>query len=137
MGCFGSLIVVSSSILCNVLYYIVEWFSLSRGRRHGWPNHVKTLCTVCVIVLSLCSWSNIVGTTIPSSNSSFFFFLFFYFIHLDLYTKVLVCVITIDWKESSQINLHHTYFYTLSRICMHQFFPSPWSTHKLVILDSF
>ena len=61
MGCFGNPIVVSGFILCNILYCIVESFSLIRGRRHGWPNHVKTSCTVCVIVLSLCYWSNIVG----------------------------------------------------------------------------
>ena len=47
--------------LCNILYCIVESFSLIRGRRHGWQNHIKTLCTVCVIVLSLCSWTNIVS----------------------------------------------------------------------------
>ena len=52
MRCFGNPIVVSG---------IVELFSLIRGRRHGWPNHVKTSCTVCVIVLSLCSWTNIIG----------------------------------------------------------------------------
>ena len=55
MGCFGNPIVVSGSVLCNILYCIVESLSLIRGRRHGWPNHVKTSCTVCVIVLSLCS----------------------------------------------------------------------------------
>ena len=38
----------------------MKLFSLIRGCRHGWPNHVKTSCTVCVIVLSLCSWTNIV-----------------------------------------------------------------------------
>ena len=61
VGCFGNPIVVSGSVLCNILYCIVKSFSLIRGRRHGWPNHVKTSCTVCVIVLSLCSWTNIVG----------------------------------------------------------------------------
>ena len=57
MGCFGNPIVVSGSILynCNILYCIVESFSFIRGRRHDWPNHVKTSYTVCVIVLSLCS----------------------------------------------------------------------------------
>ena len=55
MGCFGNLIVVSGFVLCNILYCIAESFSLIRGRRHGWSNHVKTSCTVCVIVLSLCS----------------------------------------------------------------------------------
>ena len=54
MGCFGNPIIVFGSILCNILYCIVELFSLIRGRRHGWPNHVKTSYTVCVIVLSLC-----------------------------------------------------------------------------------
>ena len=61
MGCFGNPIVVSSFILCNILYCIVELFSLIRGRKHGWLNHVKTSYTICVIVLSLCSWTNIVG----------------------------------------------------------------------------
>ena len=61
MGCFENPIVVSGSILCNILYCIVELFSLVRGRKHGWLNHVKTSCTVCVIVLSLCSWTNIFG----------------------------------------------------------------------------
>ena len=55
MGCFRNPIVVSGSVLCNILYCIVESFSLIHGRRHGWLNHVKTLCTVYVIVLSLCS----------------------------------------------------------------------------------
>ena len=27
---------------------------------HGWPNHVKTLCTICVIVLSLCFLINLI-----------------------------------------------------------------------------
>ncbi|RVW92894.1 Flavonoid 3',5'-hydroxylase [Vitis vinifera] len=35
MGCFGNPIVVSGSILCNILYCIVELFSLIRGRRHA------------------------------------------------------------------------------------------------------
>ena len=61
MGCFGNPIVVFGSVLCNIIYSIVESFSLIRGRRHGWSNHVKTSCTVCVIVLSLCSWTNIIG----------------------------------------------------------------------------
>ena len=61
MGCFENPIVVSGSVLCNILYCIVELLSLIRGRRHGWPNHVKTSCTVCVIVLSLCFLTNIVG----------------------------------------------------------------------------
>ena len=52
---FREPIVVFGSILCNILYCIVESFSLIRGRRHGWSNHVKTSCIVCVIVLSLCS----------------------------------------------------------------------------------
>ena len=55
MGCFGNPIVVSGYIFCNILYCIVALFSLIRGRRYGWPNHVKTSCIVCVIVLSLCS----------------------------------------------------------------------------------
>ena len=29
MGCFGNAIVVSGSVLCNILYCIVESFSLS------------------------------------------------------------------------------------------------------------
>lgn len=29
-------------IVCNILYYIVERFSLIFRRRHGWLNHVKT-----------------------------------------------------------------------------------------------
>ena len=59
MGCFGNPIVVFGYVLCNILYYIVESFSLIRWCRHGWP-HIKTSCTVCVIVLSLYSWTNIV-----------------------------------------------------------------------------
>ena len=55
MGCFKNPIVVSGSVLCNIHYCIVESFSLIRGHRHGWSNHVKTSCTVCVIVLSLYS----------------------------------------------------------------------------------
>ena len=61
MGYFGNPIVISGFVLCNILYCIVESFFLIRGRRHDWPNHVKTSCTVCVIILSLCSWTNIVG----------------------------------------------------------------------------
>ena len=82
MGCFGNPIVVSGFVLYNILYCIVESLSLIRGGRHGWPNHVKTSCTVCVIVLSLCSRTNIVGirafvgttiktrTTHPSSSGT-------------------------------------------------------------------
>ena len=55
MGCFGNPIVISGSVLYNILYCIVESLSLIHGRRYGWPNHVKTSCTVCVIVLSLYS----------------------------------------------------------------------------------
>ena len=61
MGCFRNSIVVSGFIIYNILYCIVESLFLIRGCRHGWSNHVKTPCTVCVIVLSLCSWTNIVG----------------------------------------------------------------------------
>ena len=61
MGCFKNPIVVSSSVLYNILYCIVESFSFIRGHRHGWSNHVKTSCTVRVIVLSLYSWTNVVG----------------------------------------------------------------------------
>ena len=61
MGCCGNPKVVSDSVLYNILYCIVESFSLIHGRRHGWPNHVKTSYTICVIVLSLCSLTNIVG----------------------------------------------------------------------------
>ncbi|RVW85144.1 hypothetical protein CK203_032913 [Vitis vinifera] len=35
MGCFRNPIVVSGSVLCNILYCIVESFSLIRGRRHA------------------------------------------------------------------------------------------------------
>ena len=70
MGCFGNLIVVYGSVFCNILYYTVESLSLIRGRKHNWPNYVKISCNVWVIVLSLCSWTNIVdikafvGTTL-------------------------------------------------------------------------
>ena len=55
MGCFGNPIVVSGSVLCNILYGIVEIFSLIHGCRLSWLNHVKTLCTLVLIILSLCS----------------------------------------------------------------------------------
>ena len=55
MRCFENPIIVFGYVLCNILYCIMESLSLIRGRRHGWPNHVKTSCTVYVIVLSLCS----------------------------------------------------------------------------------
>ena len=55
MECFGNPIVISGYAVCNILYCIVESFFLIRGLRHNWPNHVKTLCTVCVVVLSLYS----------------------------------------------------------------------------------
>ena len=61
MECFGNPIVVFGYVICNIIYCIVESLSLIRGRRHGWPNHVKTSCTICVIVLSLCYWTNIIG----------------------------------------------------------------------------
>ena len=61
MECFENLIIVFDSILYNIPYGIVETFSLIHGCTHGWSNHVKTLCTMCVIVLSLCSWTNIVS----------------------------------------------------------------------------
>ena len=64
MGCFGNPIVVSSYVLYNILYCIVKSLSLICGHRHGWSNHVKTSCTVCVIVLSLCSWTNIVSVKV-------------------------------------------------------------------------
>ena len=54
MRYFENLIVVSSSIHCNILYGIVEWFPFAYECRHGWPNHVKTLCIFVWIVLSLC-----------------------------------------------------------------------------------
>ena len=60
MKCFENSIVVSGSILCNIFYCIMKWFSFIRGRRHGWPNHVKTSCIICMIVLSLCSWINLI-----------------------------------------------------------------------------
>ena len=50
MRCFRNPIVVSGFVLYNILYCMVESFSLIRGRMHGWPNHVKTSCTVFVIV---------------------------------------------------------------------------------------
>ena len=55
MGCFGNPIVVFGFVICNILYCIVESFFLIRGCRHSWLNHVKTLCTICVIVLFACS----------------------------------------------------------------------------------
>ena len=61
MRCFRNPIVVSGFVLYNILYCIVESFSLILGRGHDWPNHVKTSCTICVIILSLCSQTNIVG----------------------------------------------------------------------------
>ena len=70
MGCFGNLIIVFGSILCIVLYGIVEWFSLIYGYKYGYSNHIKSSCTVCVIFLSLYSWTNnvylkaFVGTTV-------------------------------------------------------------------------
>ena len=53
MGCFQNSIVSFGFILCNILYGIVEIFSLICGCRYGWTNHVKTLCTFVWIVLSL------------------------------------------------------------------------------------
>ena len=50
MGCFENPEVVSDSLLCNILYCIMELLSLIRGHRHGWSNHVKTSCSICVIV---------------------------------------------------------------------------------------
>ena len=41
MGCFGNPIIVSGSVLYNILYCIVELFSLIRRRRHGWSKNVK------------------------------------------------------------------------------------------------
>ena len=48
MGCFENPIVVYDFVLCNILYCIVQSFSLIRGRRHSLRNHVKISCTVCV-----------------------------------------------------------------------------------------
>ena len=55
MRCFENPIIIFDFVICNTLYRIVESFSLIRGRRHGWPNNVKNSCTICVIILSLCS----------------------------------------------------------------------------------
>ena len=60
MRCFENPIVVSSSIIFNILYNIVEWFSFFHGCRYHWPNHVKSSCIIVLIVLFLCSWINIV-----------------------------------------------------------------------------
>ena len=48
MGHLRNLIAVSGFFICNILYEIVEWFSLIHGCRHGWSNHVKISCIVCV-----------------------------------------------------------------------------------------
>ena len=52
MRCFGNPMDVFGFVLCDILYYIVESLSLIHGRK---SNHVKTLCTICVIILYLCS----------------------------------------------------------------------------------
>ena len=54
MKCFGNLIVVFGSILCNILYGTTKSFSLNCECRCCWSNHVKTLCTFVSIVLSFC-----------------------------------------------------------------------------------
>ena len=54
MKCFGNLIVVFGSILCNVLYGTTKSFSLIRECRYCWSNHVKTSCIFVSIVLSFC-----------------------------------------------------------------------------------
>ena len=55
MKCFENLIVVFGSIICNIIYNIVESFSLIYKREHDSSNHVKTLCIIVSIVLFLCS----------------------------------------------------------------------------------
>ena len=77
---FWEPIVVSGSILYNILNCIVEWFSIICGCKHGWLNHIKTSCTIYVIVLSLYCWSNVVGiktftgTIFWVLKQTFFFF---------------------------------------------------------------
>ena len=39
--------------LYNIFYHIVERFSLIRGYRHGWSNHVKTSCIFVLIIFYL------------------------------------------------------------------------------------
>ena len=48
MRCFMNPVVVFGSLLCNILYCIVERLFLIRGCRHGWLNYVKISCTICV-----------------------------------------------------------------------------------------
>ena len=48
MKCFENLIIVSRSIICNIIYDIMKYFSFIYKCRHNWLNHFKILCTfVC------------------------------------------------------------------------------------------
>ena len=49
--------------LCNILYRIMENFSLIRGRRHGWPNHVKTSCIFMWVIIYLFVFEFILSTS--------------------------------------------------------------------------
>ena len=69
MRCFGNPIIVSGFIICNILYCIVESVSLIRWCRHGWPNHVKTSCTVCVIFFIFVFLNNIVDIKACASTT--------------------------------------------------------------------
>ena len=55
MRCFGNPMNVFGFVLCDILYCIMKSFSLIHGRKYDWSNHVKILCTICMIILSLCS----------------------------------------------------------------------------------
>ena len=58
MGCFANSIVVSGFIICNILYDMVEIFSLIRGCTHFGRTILKPHIP-CVQLFSLCSWTNI------------------------------------------------------------------------------
>ena len=45
MRCFENPIIVSGFVLFNILYGIMKRLCIICGCRHGWSNHVKTLCT--------------------------------------------------------------------------------------------
>lgn len=69
MRCFENPIVIYYSILYNVLYFIMQIFSLIRRYKHSWSNHIKISYTVCVIVLFLCYLIKLVSIK-PSAGTT-------------------------------------------------------------------
>ena len=50
----------------------MEWFSFIHRHKFGWPNHIKTLCTFVLIILSLYSWINFVCMKVFTDTTNWY-----------------------------------------------------------------